>query len=153
MSVVRRLGVGDEELAEVAVALFAEESPSLPVDVSAFLVRPEAVLFVAFDDAEGDSLAGWVYGHELVHPDGERTMLLYALDVDEPFRGRGHGRALVTALVDHARSSGCTEVWVLTDDANVAALATYASAGGVREAEPSVMFTWPLAAGREAGLD
>ena len=147
---VRRLSVGDEALAEAAVALFAEEAPSLPVDVSAFLVRPEAVLFVALDEEE--VLAGWVYGHELVHPDGERTMLLYALDVDEPCRGRGHGRALVTALVDHARSSGCTEVWVLTDDANVAALATYASAGGVREADQSVMFTWPLAPGREAGL-
>ena len=146
---LRRLSVGDEALAEAAVALFAEEAPSLPVDVSAFLCRPEAVLLVAVED---EDLAGWVYGHELVHPDGERTMLLYALDVDEPWRGRGHGRALVTTFVDVARSSGCTEVWVLTDDENVAALATYASAGGVRDPDESVMFTWPLAPGREAGL-
>ena len=150
--VVRRLAVGDEELAEAAVRLFAEEAPSLPIDVGSFLARPEAVLFVAID-GDGDALAGWVYGHELVHPDGERTMLLYALDVDEGFRRRGHGRALVANFVDHARATGCTEVWVLTDDANPAALATYAAAGGTREADASVMFTWPLAAGREAGLD
>lgn len=149
MTVVR-LAVGDEELAESAVLLFAEEAPSLPIDVGAFLRRPEAVLLVSFDD---ESLAGWVYGQELIHPDGERTMLLYALDVDDAFRRRGHGRALVTAFVDAARSAGCTEVWVLTDDANPAALATYAAAGGDREDEASVMFTWPLAPGREAGLD
>ena len=147
---VRRLGVGDEELAEAAVALFAEEATSLPVDVASFLRRSEAVLLVALDD---DELAGWLYGHELVHPDGERTMLLYALDVDEPFRRRGHGRSLVAAFVELARSSGCTEVWVLTDDGNPAALGTYASAGGEREAQDSVMFTWHLRAGREAGLD
>ena len=147
---VRRLGPGDDELAEAVVALFAEEAPSLPVDVASFLARPEALLFVALDD---DAPAGWVYGHELVHPDGERTMLLYALDVDEPFRRRGHGRALVTAFVEHARATGCTEVWVLTDDGNPAGLATYASAGGQRDADAQVMFTWPLRPGREAGLD
>ena len=152
MSHVRRLSVGDEARAEAAVRLFAEEAPSRPIDVVSFLRRAEAVLFVALEDDDDGVLAGWVYGHELVHPDGERTMLLYALDVDEPWRGRGHGRALVTAFVDHARATGCTEVWVLTDDANAAALATYASAGGVREADQSVMFVWPLAPGREAGL-
>ena len=148
---VRRLAVGDEEVAEAAVRLFAEEAPSLPIDVASFLRRPEAVLLVALD-GDDSTVAGWVYGHELVHPDGERTMLLYALDVDEPMRGRGHGRALVTAFVEQARSTGCTEVWVLTDDANPAALATYASAGGTREDDLSVMFTWPLRPGREAGL-
>ena len=148
---VRRLLAGDEALAEQAVSMFAEEAPSLPIDVASFLGRPEAVLLVALD-GEGEELAGWVYGHELIHPDGERTLLLYALDVHEGFRRRGHGRALVSAFVDHARSTGCTEVWVLTDDDNPAALATYAAAGGVREARDSVMFTWPLAAGREAGL-
>ena len=155
--IVRRLVAGDEALAERAVRLFAEEAPSLPIDVASFLGRPEAVLLVALDDSDAadepdEALAGWVYGHELIHPDGERTMLLYALDVDEGFRRRGHGRALVSGFVDHARSIGCTEVWVLTDDANPAGLATYASAGGVREAQDSVMFTWPLSAGREAGL-
>ena len=146
--VVRRLGVGDEALAEAAVLLFAEEASSLPIDVEAFLRRDEALLFVSLVGAD---VTGWVYGHELVHPDGERTMLLYALDVDDRWHRRGHGRALVSAFVDAARAGGCTEVWVLTDDGNPAALATYASAGGVRESQDSVMFTWPLAPGREAG--
>jgi hypothetical protein len=61
---------------------------------------------------------------------------------------------LVSAFVDVARDAGCTEVWVLTDDTNPAALATYASAGGVRDGPPDqVMFTWFIAPGREAGAD
>ena len=147
---VRRLGAGDEALAEAAVALLlAEENDGFPIDVAPFLASPSAVAYVAV--AEDGAPVGWVHGHELVHPDGERTMLLYALDVDEGHRRQGHGRALVEAFVAEARERGCTEVWVLTDDANAAALATYARAGGRREADPSVMFVWPLAPGREAG--
>jgi 8-oxo-dGTP pyrophosphatase MutT (NUDIX family)/GNAT superfamily N-acetyltransferase len=153
---VRRLGPGDEALAEAAVATFAvEEGDGLPVDVAPMLSSPTAVFLVSTAGEGGDDVvpAGWVYGHQLVHPDGERTMLLYALDVDEPYRRQGRGRTLVEAFVREAESQGCTEVWVLTDDANPAALATYAAAGGRREADPSVMFTWRLASGREAGTD
>jgi ribosomal protein S18 acetylase RimI-like enzyme len=149
---VRRLSVGDEALAEAAVRLFADDR-SAPVDVAAFLGSPACLLLVSLAGEGGGDVAGWVYGQELVHPDGERTMLLYALDVDEPFHRQGHGRALVTAFVAEARAAGCTEVWVLTDDANVAANATYLAAGGKRETPDSVMYTWFIAPGREAGAD
>ena len=147
---VRLLGVGDEAMAEEAARLFSDDD-SLPIDVTPFLSSPSCALLVSL--SAGGSVVGWVYGHELVHPDGERTMLLYALDVDDGAQREGRGRALVSAFVDEARGRGCTEVWVLTDDGNPAALATYASAGGKRESPDSVMFTWFLAPGREAGTD
>jgi GNAT superfamily N-acetyltransferase len=78
-------------------------------------------------------------------------MLLYAVDVVEHARREGHGRALVQAFIEHARSLGCTEVWVLTDDGNRAALATYAATGGTREPDDSVMFVWRLAPGHHSG--
>lgn len=142
---VRRLGPEDRATAEEACRLFEDGGP---LDVDRFLNRPETHLFVAEDDA---GVCGWLYGHELVHPDGESTMLLYALDVVESAQRRGHGRDLVTAFTDRARAIGCTEVWVLTDDDNAAALATYASAAGVREPDQSVMFVWTLAHGRHSG--
>lgn len=135
---IRGLGPADEAAAKAACRVFGE---SETFDVVPFLTRPEAHLFVATD---GDDTAGWVYGHELVHPDGERTMLLYALDVDTPFQRRGIGKALVNAFVENARDLGCTEVWVLTDDANDAGKATYESARGIREPVDSVMYVWPL---------
>ena len=141
---LRLLGPGDEQVAAEACRLFGLDGG---VDPGVFLSRPETVLIVAEDDG---GVEGWVYGHELTHPDGERTMLLYALDVAERARRQGVGRALVTRFVDHARGLGCTEVWVLTDDANPAGLATYRRAGGTRDAVPQVMFTWKLAEGRHS---
>ena len=141
---VRQLQAGDEHVAADACRLFGADGD---LDPAAFLVRAEAALLIAEDDV---GVAGWVYGHELVHPDGERTMMLYALDVAERAQRRGVGTALVTAFVDHAQRRGCTEVWVLTDDANVAGLATYAAAGGSRDSVPQVMYTWKLAEGRHS---
>jgi ribosomal protein S18 acetylase RimI-like enzyme len=141
---VRRLTAGDETVAGELVRLFAEEGDVDAVrDVAPalFLRRPEAVMFVAEDES---GPCGCVYGHELVHPDGVRTMLLYSLDVAKQVRQRGYGVALVDAFVDHARAIGCDEVWVLTDDANVAALATYRAAGGQRDPADQVMFVWAL---------
>ena len=70
-------------------------------------------------------------------------MFLYELGVDDRFRGRGTGAALASALRDLARERGCYDMWVLTDDDNVAALATYRKTGASRT-EPAVMLTWPL---------
>jgi ribosomal protein S18 acetylase RimI-like enzyme len=112
------------------------------VDPRPFLQRAESVMFVVDDDESGP--CGCAYGHELIHPDGDRTMLLYSLDVAEPFRRRGYGVALVNAFVDHARAAGCSEVWVLTDDENTAAQATYSAAGGERDSADQIMFVWPL---------
>jgi GNAT superfamily N-acetyltransferase len=141
---IRRLEPGDEMVALEASRLFGGDGDIDPV---AFLNRPETALMLADD---GLGVAGWVYGHELVHPDGERTMLLYALDVAERARRRGVGTALVNAFVDHARAISCTEVWVLTDDTNAAGIATYQGAGGQRDAAPQVMFTWKIAEGRHS---
>jgi ribosomal protein S18 acetylase RimI-like enzyme len=141
---VRALTSGDEKLAEKACRLFGLDGD---INGAAFLSRLEALLMVAEDE---DQLVGWAYGHELIHPDGERTMLLYALDVAVAHRREGHGRQLVTAFTAEARKRGCTEVWVLTDDGNSAALAAYSSAGGQRDATDQVMFTWKLADGRHS---
>jgi GNAT superfamily N-acetyltransferase len=139
---VRLLADDDRDralLARAVTALF-DDPPAEP-DPAAFLRDPSAFAVAAFDDTD-DDVVGLAYGHELRHPDGDRTALLYSLDVADGHRRRGHGRALVTAFVGEAWRRGCSEVWVLTDDANPAAIATYTSAGGARDATPQVMFTW-----------
>jgi GNAT superfamily N-acetyltransferase len=140
---IRLLAPGDEHLAEQACQLYTTGA----VEPAAFLGVPGTALVVAVDDGH---VVGCAYGHELVHPDGERTMLLYSLDVAEASRRRGIGTQLVNAFIEHARGLGCTEVWVLTEDDNAAALTTYAAAGGKREPEDPVMLTWRLAPGRHS---
>jgi ribosomal protein S18 acetylase RimI-like enzyme len=141
---VRRLGPGDETVAEDACRCFGLGGD---LDTRSFLSRPDTTLMVVEVDGR---VAGWIYGHELAHPDGERTMLLYALDVADRHRGRGYGSALVRAFVGDARDRGCTEVWALTEHDNVAATATYLSAGGTPGRSAPVMFTWKLAEGRHS---
>jgi len=56
---------------------------------------------------------------------------------------RGIGNALVRALADQARGRGCYGMWVLTEAANPAALATYISSGA-NDRGDHLMLTWRL---------
>lgn len=134
---IRALGSGDEASVAAAEHLFDHA-----IDARAstrFLSEPGHHLLVAYDDDERP--VGFVSGVELTHPDKGTEMFLYELSVDEPARRRGFGRALVEALAALARERGCYGMFVLTDDDNVAARATYRSAGG-REASRSLMLDW-----------
>lgn len=91
-----------------------------------FLAQPNHHLCIAY---AGGEPSGFVSGVELTHPDKGTEMFLYELGVDDRFRGRGIGKALVAALVDLARDRGCYGIWVLTDSDNSAAVRTYKSAG------------------------
>ena len=84
-------------------------------------------LLLARDDGQ---VVGFVSGVETTHPDKGTEMFLYELAVDPAAQGRGHGRALVSALAELARERGCYGMFVLTDADNAAALATYTAAGG-----------------------
>ncbi|MGP3924632.1 GNAT family N-acetyltransferase [Streptomyces sp. 8N616] len=103
-----------------------------------FLADERHHLLIGYVD---DVPAGMVTGVEMTHPDKGTEMFLYELGVDESFRGRGLGRALVSALADLARERGCYGVWTITGEDNAAALATYRRAGGVPE-EEQVVLVW-----------
>jgi ribosomal protein S18 acetylase RimI-like enzyme len=136
---IRALDSGDDAAVEAAEHLF--DGPVKADAVARFLSEPGHHLLVAYDDEERP--VGFVSGVELTHPDKGTEMFLYELAVDEPARRRGIGRALVEALASLARERGCYGMFVLTDDDNVAARATYRSAGG-REASRSLMLDWEL---------
>jgi GNAT superfamily N-acetyltransferase len=57
------------------------------------------------------------------------------------FHGRGVGKALVSALADLARDRDCYGMWVITDEGNEAAVATYSRTGGLPEKD-QVVFVW-----------
>ena len=113
-----------------------------PIDVAAlaaFLADERHHLLIGYID---DRPAGFLTAIELLHPDKPKPeMFLYELGVNEPDRGRGVASALMQRLVRLCEERGCREMFVLTDENNEAARATYKKAGG--EAEPAgLMFTW-----------
>jgi Acetyltransferases len=134
---VQRLVPGDEEVVAAAAPLF--DDPIDPETTRDFLADERHHLFIAYEE---ERPAGFVSGVELLHPDKRGPeMFLYELGVHEDFRERGIGRALVEALVHLAWERDCYGAFVLTDEANVAAMATYRAAGGRRESD-SVMIAW-----------
>jgi ribosomal protein S18 acetylase RimI-like enzyme len=128
---------GTEEQVKAAEALFDD-----PVDLAAtrrFLANEVNVLLIAYVDGNP---AGFVSGTELSHPDKPAPELfLNELGVDEAYRGRGIGRALVAELWRFAQELGCRGMWVLTDDDNAGANRVYRAAGGTRARE-DVMYQW-----------
>lgn len=114
------------------------DEPPLPEATERFLADERHHLLIAYVD---DAPAGMVTGVEMTHPDKGTEMFLYELGVDEPFRRRGVGRALTSALADLARERGCYGLWTITDEDNVAARTTYERAGGLPE-EDQVVLVW-----------
>jgi ribosomal protein S18 acetylase RimI-like enzyme len=134
---IRRLGPADET--EVARAQHLFDKPADAAATRRFLASDTHHLLLALVDDRVP--AGFVSGMEITHPDKGTEMLLYELGVDEPYRRRGVARALVSALSALAAERGCTNMWVLADEDNEIARATYAALGATRE-DPCVMFTW-----------
>ena len=136
MTELRWLRAGDEDAVVAASSLF--DAPAQPRWATAFLNDPRHHLLIAYEDG---APAGFVSAVEMGHPDKGFEMFLYELGVEEQYRGRGIGRALVTELRDFAISRGCYGMWVLTDAENEAALRTYTGTGAGAP-DPQVMLSW-----------
>ena len=130
------MGPDDEKRISDAAQLF--DNPPLPAALKRFLADPTHHLLIAYSAKEP---AGFVSGVEVTHPDKGTEMFLYELAVDTGHRHHGIGTALVRALADLAREQGCYGMWVLVDDENAAAAATYRKADGDVESQP-LMFSW-----------
>lgn len=108
-----------------------------------FLADDRHHLLIGYQDGRP---AGMISGVEMTHPDKGTEMFLFELGVDEAFQGRGLGTALVSALHDLARERDCDHLWVVTDETNVPALATYAKSGGIPQ-QGQVVYVWNLQQG------
>ena len=130
---IRVLRPGDHDLVAAASHLF--DGAARPDATARFLAEEGHHLLIAYEE---DRAAGFVSGVEVTHPDKGTEMFLYELAVDEPYRRRGIGRALVERLATFAREAGCYGMWVVTDHDNTAAHATYEGTGSVPEADQVV---------------
>jgi len=97
---------------------------------------------VAFDKAV---VVGFVSAVIYVHPDKlapERW--INEIGVAPTHHRHGIGKALMQAILEDARKSGCSEAWILTDRGNLPAMALYRSAGGEETLPDPTMFTFRL---------
>lgn len=134
---IRRLGPADEE-AVLAAAFLFDDAP-VRATTHRFLGEPNHHLLIAYDTA-GDAV-GFITGVETTHPDKGTEMFLYELGVAPPSRRQGIGTALVKALATLAKRRGCYDMWVGTENDNVAARRTYQGTGA-RATEPHLILEW-----------
>lgn len=107
-----------------------------------FLENPDNALFLALWD---EQFAGFLTGHRLQRFDKRKAeILLYEIGVNENFRKKGIGKALIEKVKNWGKEVGADEVWALTNKSNFAANALYQSAGGVTENPDDTMYVFKL---------
>lgn len=127
-------------LQHVAPQVF--DGPVDPRWAAEFLTDARHHLVVA---VENDIVVGMVSAVHYVHPDKAPQLWINELGVAPSHQRRGIGLALVSRMLAHGRSLGCTEAWVGTEVDNVAARALYERAGG--EAAMCVLYIFPFPPG------
>ena len=136
---VRRARRGDE--GEVARFVEAFDNNVLPGETTRFLDDERHVLMLGY---VADRPAGFVSAVEVFHPDKQSELFLNEIGVMQRDRRRGVARALIEELRKVGRELGCANMWVLTDEANTAAMNLYASTGGTWNGDRQVMFEYDL---------
>jgi ribosomal protein S18 acetylase RimI-like enzyme len=137
---VRRLGPG-AELEVLHAAHLMDETPDLAA-ARTYLADDRNVLLVAY---EGSEAVGFLRGTELSQLRSKRKqMFLYEIAVDESFRRRGIGKALISSLIKDCRELGFEEVFVFVDATNAPAVRLYLTTGGLPETAADRMFVYRL---------
>jgi ribosomal protein S18 acetylase RimI-like enzyme len=124
---IKVLHAGDEQL----LANVAEDVFDHAVDVSTaarFLADPRHHIAVAVDEGK---VVGFASGVHYLHPDKPvPELFVNEVGVAPSHQGRGLGKAVMNALLQHGRELGCSQAWVLTDRDNTAAMRLYTACGG-----------------------
>ena len=138
---IKLLGSADAHVLDT-VAGDVFDDPIIQAAAREFLADPRHRLVVALDN---DLVVGFVSAVIYLHPDKPAPELwINEIGVAPTHQRRGMGKALLQAMLDEAKQSGCGEAWVLTERENTAAMAMYKSTGGVESAPDPTMFTFRL---------
>jgi ribosomal protein S18 acetylase RimI-like enzyme len=131
---VRRLQSEDFELAFAAIQTVKQPTahPTFsPEYFKMFLAGSDNVLIVA---EQGGVPAGFLLAYMLERVDRDQKMVcLYELDIAEPYRRQGIGRALIETLKSLCKQENAMEAWVVTNRSNLAAVGLYESTGATAD--------------------
>jgi ribosomal protein S18 acetylase RimI-like enzyme len=137
-TIIKRISGYDKDLVAL---LFTKAGEGQNLDPSpGFFTDPNNILLAAYT---GGTPSGFLYAYVLT---GLKTpypkILLYSIDVFKEYQRRGVGRLLITELKELARTKRCSEIFVITNRSNEAAMQLYARTGGVMESGDDVVFVY-----------
>jgi ribosomal protein S18 acetylase RimI-like enzyme len=137
-TVIKRISEYDKDLIAL---LFTKAGEGQNIDPSpGFFKDPRNILLAAYT---GGIASGFLYAYVL---SGLKTpypkMFLYSIDVFIEYRRRGIAGLLIAALKKLAKANRCSEIFVMTNKSNEAAMQLYAGSGGAKENGDDVLFVY-----------
>ncbi|MBN2380611.1 GNAT family N-acetyltransferase [candidate division WOR-3 bacterium] len=133
---VKRLKQGDEGLVQDIIDKFWSGKKLN----HAFLSKETNYLLAAY---VGGIFAGFAYAYELDRIEREEPMMFfYSIDVLPEYRRQGVGKRLISELKRICAERNVSKMYVLTDEANAAAMKLYQSTGGKRAPPDSALFVY-----------
>jgi ribosomal protein S18 acetylase RimI-like enzyme len=137
-----RAGFGDEALAlQAMVEVHGHTDVEFHV-LSESLRDLSIYIFLA---VENNRVLASLNGYALQRPHRyAHQFLLYEIDVRPECRRQGIGKALLQSFIQLARTSGASEIWLLSNESNAAAMQLYRSCGFERPNSDDVMLQLSL---------
>jgi GNAT superfamily N-acetyltransferase len=135
---IKLLQPGDEALHSEAILKLNDCEISL--ERSKELLSEPTYFFVAAVN-DSNEVMGRIYGHVL-HRYEQTDLLLYEVDVLEEHQRKGVGKAMLKFVRTLCTEQRFNEMWVLTEEDNVAGRALYSNCGGQLENSPVMMYVF-----------
>lgn len=143
----KRLRVGDEVTAKIAIQKLKDETPSdvrkkLDTEyLREFLSNERNYLLIALSEGQP---VGLILAYRLMRVDRDQDMMLfYEIVVDEKNREKGVGALLISELKKICKEERIMKMWVLANRSNIAATELYKKTGGIESAGAGeVSFTY-----------
>lgn len=114
------------------------DNPIIPEQAKAFLAADQHNMVVALDAGQVIGMASAV---TMLHPDKKPEVFVQEVGVHDNYLRRGIGKKLTQLLLSLVRGAHDHDVWLATEDDNVAARALYRSLGA-RETKGIVVYDW-----------
>jgi len=140
------LGAGDAQVLE-NVRPDTFDNPIIAEQARAFLASDLHEMVVALD---GDQVIGMASSVTMLHPDKQPMVFVNEVGVHDDYLRRGIGTRLTRALLDLVQADGERDIWLATENDNVAARALYNKLGA-RETGGIVVYDWGHAMDEEQG--
>ena len=118
------------------------EHQFVAANVEKFFKDSENILLIARTDKVISGITIAYYLERLDKPAAQ--IFLDSIDVHPKFKRQGIGTRMIEKLKVLGKEKGATELWVLTNRSNEAAMALYASTGGVSKERDVVMFDYSM---------
>jgi len=128
-----KLSANDKELKEELSNTFLDKKIN-----SKFFLDNKNIILIAISN---NKIVGYLYAYLLDSIDIDLPkMFLYSIDVIKDYREKGIGKALISRLKIIAKERKCSEIFVITNKSNKAAINLYHSSKGIFEADDDIVF-------------